>query len=47
MKATESPLVNMLKGPRQFLIPIYQHAYSWNEEQCAQVREDVLRVAQV
>ena len=46
MKATESPLVNMLKGPRQFLIPIYQRAYSWTEEQCAQLWEDVLRVAQ-
>ena len=46
MKATETPLVNMLKGPRQFLIPIYQRAYSWTEEQCAQLWEDVLRVAQ-
>lgn len=46
MKATETPLVNMLKGPRQFLIPIYQRAYSWTEEQCEQLWEDVLRVAE-
>lgn len=46
MKATESPLVQMLKGPRQFLIPIYQRAYKWTEEQCAQLWEDVIRVAQ-
>ncbi len=46
MKATESPLANLLKGPRQFLIPIYQRAYSWSEEQCAQLWEDVLRVAE-
>ena len=45
MKATETPLLNMLKGPRQFLIPIYQRAYSWTEEQCAQLWDDVLRVA--
>lgn len=46
MKATESPLLNLLKGPRQFVIPIYQRPYSWNEEQCAQLWEDVLRVGQ-
>lgn len=46
MKATESPLLGLLKGPRQFLIPIYQRSYSWTEEQCAQLWEDVQRVAQ-
>lgn len=46
MKATESPLVNLLKGPRQFLIPIYQRAYSWTEEHCEQLWDDVLRVAE-
>ena len=46
MKATEARLVNMLKGPRQFLIPIYQRAYSWGENHCAQLWEDVVRVAQ-
>ena len=46
MKASETPLMNMLKGPRQFLIPIYQHTYSWTEVECAQLWEDVLRVAQ-
>lgn len=46
MKATESPLVNLLKGPRQFVIPIYQRAYSWGEEQCAQLWDDVVRIAE-
>ncbi len=45
MKATETLLANLLKGPRQFLIPIYQRRYSWDEEQCRQLWEDVLRVA--
>lgn len=46
MKATESSLLNMLKGPRQFLIPIYQRAYKWTEEQCEQLWDDVVHVAQ-
>lgn len=46
MKATEAPLVSLLKGPRQFLIPIYQRSYSWTEDQCIQLWEDTLRVAQ-
>lgn len=46
MKATESSLLDLLKGPRQFLIPIYQRSYSWSEEQCSQLWDDVLRVAE-
>ena len=34
MKAQETSLIQLLNGPKQFLIPIYQRAYSWTEEQC-------------
>ncbi|MBL4771886.1 MAG: DUF262 domain-containing protein [Planctomycetes bacterium] len=46
MKATATPLIGMFKGPKQFLIPIYQRAYKWTEEQCAQLWDDVVRAAQ-
>lgn len=46
MKATESPFIALLNGPKQFLIPIYQRTYSWQEDQCAQLWDDVLRIAQ-
>jgi uncharacterized protein with ParB-like and HNH nuclease domain len=45
MKASETHLTTLLKGPKQFIIPIYQRPYSWTEEQCRQLFDDVLRVA--
>jgi uncharacterized protein with ParB-like and HNH nuclease domain len=45
MKASESPLVSLLKGPRQFLIPIYQRPYSWSTPHCAKFFDDVVRIA--
>jgi len=41
MKATETRFLDFLKGPRQFIIPIYQRTYSWTEKQCEQLWRDI------
>ncbi|SDZ79282.1 Uncharacterized conserved protein, contains ParB-like and HNH nuclease domains [Thalassobacillus cyri] len=45
MKATETNLLQFLKGPKQFVIPIYQRTYSWTKKQCAQLWGDIERAA--
>jgi len=42
MKATEAKLVDFLKKSPQFIIPIYQRTYSWNEKECLQLWKDIL-----
>ena len=42
MKATEKPILEFLRGPKQFCIPIFQRRYSWKEKDCEQLWEDVL-----
>lgn len=46
MKATTTKLLEFLKGPKQFVIPIYQRTYSWNLKQCEQLWKDVLRAGE-
>ena len=43
MKATEAKLLEFLKKSHQFVIPIYQRAYSWGERECRQLWDDLLR----
>ena len=43
MKATEANLLVFLKRSPQFVIPIYQRTYSWNERECRQLWDDILR----
>src|SRR3954463_9397389 len=43
MKATEAKLLDFLKKSPQFVIPIYQRTYSWTEQECRQLWNDVLR----
>jgi uncharacterized protein with ParB-like and HNH nuclease domain/predicted transport protein len=43
MKATEAKLLKLLKNAPQFVIPIYQRNYSWTQEQCRQLWQDLLR----
>ena len=43
MKATEAKLLEFLKKAPQFVIPIYQRAYSWTERECRQLWDDILR----
>ena len=43
MKATEANLLDFLKKSPQFIIPIYQRTYTWDERECRQLWEDILR----
>ncbi len=43
MKATEAKLLDLLKKSPQFVIPIYQRAYSWMEKECQQLWDDIVR----
>jgi uncharacterized protein with ParB-like and HNH nuclease domain/predicted transport protein len=44
MQAKSANLLSLLKGPKQFIIPIYQRAYSWHQAQCDQLFKDILRI---
>jgi uncharacterized protein with ParB-like and HNH nuclease domain len=46
MKATETPFLAFLNGPKQYIIPIYQRTYSWEIKQCRQLWKDILRTGQ-
>lgn len=36
-------LMNFLKGPKQFIIPIYQRTYSWTLKECGQLWDDIVK----
>ena len=42
MKANEKSFLSFLQGLNQYLIPIYQRKYSWSEEECEQLWDDVV-----
>lgn len=45
MNAEAIQLIKLITGTgMRFVIPVYQRPYSWDEEQCAQLWEDVLSV---
>ena len=44
MKASAEPFLPFLHKAAQFVIPIYQRNYSWDEKQCQQLWDDVLRI---
>ena len=46
MKAEAVRLLEFLRKGNQFVIPIYQRVYSWDEKQCNQLWQDILRVGQ-
>lgn len=46
MKASSANLLSVIKGPKQFVIPIYQRTYSWHQAQCEQLFKDILRISQ-
>ena len=46
MRASETPLLKFLDGTKQFTVPIFQRRYSWDEEECDQLWEDILGVGQ-
>jgi len=43
MKATETPILRFLQGPKQFVVPIFQRRYSWEQKQCQKLWDDVLK----
>ncbi len=45
MKAASANLLSLIKGPKQFVIPIYQRTYSWHQAQCEQLFKDILRIS--
>ena len=44
MKADQATLREFLDTSRQYRIPIYQRTYSWTEEQCDVLFNDILRI---
>lgn len=43
MKASEAPMLEMLRVARQFEIPLYQRTYSWTLEECQTLWRDIVR----
>lgn len=43
MKAVDAHLLTLLKASSQFIVPIYQRLYSWQEAECAQLWSDIIR----
>ena len=41
MEAKKADLLSFLDGVKQFIIPIYQRTYSWQESECQQLWEDI------
>lgn len=46
MKASDTNLLQLLNGTKQFLIPIFQRTYSWKEENCEQLYRDIVRAGE-
>lgn len=44
MKAQDLQFTQLLEGSKQFIIPIFQRTYSWEESHCQQLWEDIIRV---
>lgn len=44
MQAKSARVLDVIKGPKQFVIPIYQRTYSWQLSQCRQLFSDILKV---
>jgi uncharacterized protein with ParB-like and HNH nuclease domain/predicted transport protein len=43
MKAVDTSLLTLLKKTPQFVVPIYQRLYSWNQPECSQLWNDIIR----
>lgn len=44
MQAKSANLLTVIKGPKQFVIPIYQRTYSWQRSHCDKLLSDILRI---
>ena len=45
MNAKDCPFTKIINGTFQFCIPVFQRDYSWTEEECKQLWEDILHIA--
>ncbi|BBY36832.1 hypothetical protein MMAN_09660 [Mycobacterium mantenii] len=43
MKAVDANLLDLLKKATQFVVPIYQRVYSWDDSECDQLWRDIVR----
>jgi len=43
MKANQANFLALLQGNKQFIIPKYQRTYSWRNEQCQQLWDDIVQ----
>ena len=44
MKAEDVSLTELLYGPKQFIVPVFQRDYSWGTKHCLQLWKDLVRV---
>ena len=44
MKATEMPFLNLLRGTRQYIVPIWQRQYLWEKENIERLIDDLMAV---
>ncbi|WDI40479.1 DUF262 and DUF1524 domain-containing protein [Bremerella sp. P1] len=44
MKAEDVRLTQLLEGPKQFIVPVFQRDYSWGTKNCLQLWKDIVRV---
>lgn len=44
MKAEDVRLTELLEGPKQFIVPLFQRDYSWGTKHCLQLWKDIVRV---
>lgn len=44
MKADATSFLEFLSGPGQYVVPVYQRAYSWNKKECLKLWDDILQV---
>ncbi|MCU7882747.1 MAG: DUF262 and DUF1524 domain-containing protein [Candidatus Thiodiazotropha sp. (ex Lucinoma annulata)] len=44
MKAQDLQFTQLLEGSKQFIIPIFQRTYSWEQGHCQQLWDDIVRV---
>ena len=44
MKAQDLQFTQLLEGSKQFIIPIFQRTYSWEQSHCRQLWDDIVRV---
>tara|TARA_R110002096_G_scaffold101316_1_gene224001 strand:+ start:7409 stop:9481 length:2073 start_codon:yes stop_codon:yes gene_type:complete len=44
MKAQDLQFTQLLEGSKQFIIPIFQRTYSWEQSHCQQLWADIVRV---